>query len=304
MVSFSTDLGACQEIPVVSAFRRPCAVTVRLKPDTTNRRFLLSIQQSALHRDGSEGWDDYAPFYDWENARTVARRDVAFWQRLAAAQEGTVLELGCGTGRIALPVVKAGARLVGIDRSARMLSHARKRLARARVAERALLVRGDIRSLPFRSRRGFGLVMAPYGILQSLTRERDLRATLLSVARVLRRGGLFGMDLVPDLPRWAEYHRRMSLRGRRSPRTSVTLIESVRQDRRRKLTFFDQEYVERRGRQHTIHRFALTFRTLSVPQMARRLEKAGLAIQAIHGDYQGGTWHERADVWVILATKR
>jgi len=257
-----------------------------------------------LHRDGSEGWDDYAPFYDWENARTVARRDVAFWQRLAAAQEGTVLELGCGTGRIALPVVKAGARLVGIDRSARMLSHARKRLARARVAERALLVRGDIRSLPFRSRRGFGLVMAPYGILQSLTRERDLRATLLSVARVLRRGGLFGMDLVPDLPRWAEYHRRMSLRGRRSPRTSVTLIESVRQDRRRKLTFFDQEYVERRGRQHTIHRFALTFRTLSVPQMARRLEKAGLAIQAIHGDYQGGTWHERADVWVILATKR
>ena len=56
--------------------------------------------------------------------------------------------------------------------------------------------------------------MAPYGVLQSLTRERDLQATLASVARVMRRGGLFALDLVPDLPRWAEYSRRTSLRGR------------------------------------------------------------------------------------------
>ena len=116
-----------------------------------------------------------------------------------------MLELGCGTGRVALPVVKAGAQLVGIDLSAPMLARARARLTRARLAGRALLVRGDIRHLPFRSRKGFGLVMAPYGILQSLTRERDLAATLASVGRVLRRGGLFGLDLVPDLPRWSEY---------------------------------------------------------------------------------------------------
>ena len=253
---------------------------------------------------GSEGWDSYAPFYDWENAQTVARRDIAFWQRLALASDGPVLELGCGTGRVALPVVRAGVRLVGIDLSAPMLARARTRLTRARLAERALLVRGDIRQLPLRTRPGFGLVMAPYGILQSLTRERDLEATLRSVARVLRPGGLFGLDLVPDLPRWSEYHRRTSLEGRRDSKTTVTLIESVRQDRRRKLTIFDQEYVERRGRARTVHRFALTFRTLSVPQMARRLEKAGFAIQAILGDYQGGPWDERADVWVMLAVKR
>jgi len=261
-----------------------------------------------LTRDGSEGWDAYAPFYDWENAQTVARRDIAFWQRLALANDGPVLELGCGTGRVALPVVKAGARLVGVDLSAPMLARARKRLIRARLTGRALLVRGDIRHLPFRSRKGFGLVMAPYGILQSLTRERDLEATLQSVARVLRPGGLFGLDLVPDLPRWSEYQRRTSLsgglRGPPDSKTTVTLVESVRQDRRRKLTIFDQEYVERRGRARTIHRFALTFRTLSVPQMARRLDKAGFSIQAILGDYQGGPWDERADVWVILAQKR
>jgi ubiquinone/menaquinone biosynthesis C-methylase UbiE len=257
-----------------------------------------------LIKDGSEGWDDYAPFYDWENAQTVARRDVAFWQRLALAHDGPALELGCGTGRIALPVVKAGARLVGIDRSAPMLERARKRLARARVDSRAMLVRGDIRQLPFRSTHKFSLVMAPYGILQSLTRERDLRATLGSVARVLRRGGLFGVDLVPDLPRWSEYRRRTSLKGPRGSTSTVTLVESVRQDRRRKLTIFDHEYLERRGRQRAVHRFALTFRTLSVPQMARRLEHAGFDIQAILGDYQGGPWDERADVWVILAKKQ
>jgi len=253
---------------------------------------------------GWEGWDEYAPFYDWENARTVARRDVAFWQRLAAAQDGPVLELGCGTGRIAVPVARAGARLVGIDRSAEMLARGRQRLRRAKLADRAFLVRGDIRSLPFRSRPGFNLVMAPYGILQSLTRERDLKATLESVARVLRRGGLFGIDLVPDLPRWSEYTGRTSLAGTAARGTTLTLVESVRQDRRRRLTIFDQEYIERRGRARRVHRFSLTFRTLSVPQMTRRLEAAGFRINAVLGDYRGGPWDPRADVWVILAERR
>jgi ubiquinone/menaquinone biosynthesis C-methylase UbiE len=260
-----------------------------------------------MRADGSKGWDEYAPFYDWENAKTVARRDVAFWERLAVAQDGAVLELGCGTGRIVLPVVKAGAQLIGIDRSAPMLARAQRRLKRARLTDRALLVRGDIRTLPFptaRGKRGFPLVMAPYGILQSLTRERDLRDTLTSVARVMKRGGIFGMDLVPDLPRWEEYQRRVSLRGARGANGQITLIESVRQDRRRKLTIFDQEYVEQRGRTRSVHRFALTFRTLTVPQMARRLEQAGFAIQAILGDYQGGPWDSRADVWIVLAVKK
>ena len=250
---------------------------------------------------GWEGWDQYAPFYDWENAQTVARRDVAFWERLAAAQDGRVLELGCGTGRITVPVARAGADIVGIDRSGEMLARGRARLRRAR--QRAHLVRGDIRALPFRRRPGFSLVMAPYGILQSLTREQDLVATLASVARVLGRGALFVIDLVPDLPRWSEYEGRTSLAGKRGRGTSLTLVESVRQDRRRHLTIFDQEYIERRGRERHVHRFSLTFRTLSVPQMARRLEAAGFQVEAVLGDYRGGPWDSRADVWVIIARR-
>ena len=251
--------------------------------------------------EGWEGWDAYAPFYDWENAQTVARRDVAFWQRLAAAREGVVLELGCGTGRITAPVARAGARIVGIDRSAPMLVRARRRLRRARLS--AILVRGDIRQLPFARRVKFELVMAPYGILQSLTNERDLRATLESVSGVVQRGTLFAIDLVPDLPRWSEYRSKVSLAGRRG-RGSLTLTESVRQDRLKGLTIFDQEYAERRGGRRLIRRFSLTFRTISVSQMRRRLEAAGFRIDAVLGDYDGGPLDARADVWIILARKR
>ena len=37
---------------------------------------------------GHEGWDDYAPFYDWENAQTLGKRDVPFWIELARQTEG------------------------------------------------------------------------------------------------------------------------------------------------------------------------------------------------------------------------
>ena len=253
-------------------------------------------------KEGYEGWDDYAPFYDWENARTLGRRDVPFWRTLARQSAGQVLELGCGTGRISLPLGRSGVSLVGIDRSAQMLARARTRVRRARLSHSVQLVRGDIRFLPLPASH-VTTVIAPYGILQSLLRERDLVATLQEVRRVLRPGGTFGLELVADLPSWQEYQKRLSLKGWRKRRggAHVTLVETVRQDRARRLTIFDQEFTERRGTNRRVHRFALTFRTVSVPQMIRRLEKSGFEITATLGDYRGRAWDERADVWIILA---
>lgn len=253
--------------------------------------------------EGWRGWDDYAAFYDWENAQTVSRRDVAFWQRLAAAADGPVLELGCGTGRITVPVARTGVQVTGVDRSMPMLARASRKLRRASLTGAAHLIRGDIRHLPFKRGR-FPLVMAPYGILQSLTREADLTATLDSVARVIPKGGRFGIDLVPDLPRWSEYAAKKTMSGRMGRHTQISLVESVTQDRARGLTIFDQRYVTTRDGVRRQHLFSLTFRTLSIRQMANRLQRAGFEVDAALGDYQGGPWDERADVWVILASKR
>jgi ubiquinone/menaquinone biosynthesis C-methylase UbiE len=256
-----------------------------------------------MKREGWQGWDDYAPFYDWENAQTVQRRDVPFWRQRALASPGPVLELGSGTGRVTFPLARAGVAMVGIDRSVEMLARAARRRRRTRAAGTIHLVRGDIRHLPF-SERTFPLVIAPYGILQSLLRERDLAVTLEAVHRVLARGGMFGLELVADLPSWKEYSKRLSLRGRRPNGTRIALIESVRQDRPRRLTIFEQEFIERRGREVQRRRFSLSFRTLTVQQMSRRLEKAGFSITALLGDYRGGPWDPRAEAWIIIATRR
>ncbi len=264
--------------------------------------------------EGHEGWDEYAPFYDWENARTLGRRDVPFWRNLALQAGGRVLELGCGTGRISLPLARAGVPLVGIDRSDAMLKRALTRVRRGALQGQLRLIRGDIRRLPCSAlaRRGrraaaapFAMVMAPYGLLQSLLRERDLTAALAEVHRVLAPGGTFGLELVADLPAWREYRKRVSLKGWRGRRggAHVTLVETVRQDPARRLTIFDQEFTERRDGRRRVQQFSLTFRTLTVPQMARRLERAGFEVTALLGDYRGGAWDPRADVWIILARK-
>jgi SAM-dependent methyltransferase len=267
----------------------------------------LTVTNKPHSRLTPDPWDDYAPFYDWENARTIGRRDVPFWRRVASEANGLVLELGCGTGRVSIPLVRAGTHLVGIDRSAQMLARlrSRARLASFGAAARGTLTltRADIRELPFAAAT-FATVIAPYGVLQSLLCDRDLTATLNSVARVLRPGGVFGVDLVPDVPQWREYRNRVQLRGRAPGGAHLTLIESVRQDPRRRLTLFEQRYVERRGRHASEHRFELRFRTLSVLQMTSRLERAGFCVEAVLGDYHGRPWDERADVWIIRARRR
>ena len=282
-------------------------------PATTDSRTPKSTAKKSA-REGWQGWDTYAPFYDWENAQTLGRRDVPFWRRVASTAGGPVLELGCGTGRVSLPLARAGIDLVGIDRSAPMLERAMKALGRRRIQNpqsrgapprsRVPLrfVRGDIRALPFEA-NAFSMVLAPYGILQSLIRPRDLTATLASVARVLAAGGRFGIDLVPDVPKWREYRNRVQFRGRAGG-ADITLIESVSQDGAKRLTTFEQRYIRRCGGRTTEHAFDLTFRTLSVPQMTRQLNRAGFSVDAVLGDYQGHAWDDRADVWILLARKR
>src|SRR5215468_2183437 len=88
--------------------------------------------------------------------------DVAFYVEEARAAAPPVLELGCGTGRILIPVAEAGIELVGLDRAPAMLAVARAKLATLTAASRGRiqLIEGDMRTLALGRR--FGLVMVPY----------------------------------------------------------------------------------------------------------------------------------------------
>ena len=255
-----------------------------------------------MTQSGVDGWDDYAPFYDWENARTMGRRDVAYWARVAKATRGRVLELGCGTGRVLIPLARVSRRVTGLDFSDAMLARARVRVARLKRAHRPRLIRGDMRQLPFAD-ASFATVIAPYGVLQSLTGDADLASALRETARVLKSGGRLVIDLVPDLTSWESYQKQTRFRGRMSGKP-ITLVESVRQDCARGLTMFDEEFRVGRGRTARAHRFTLTFRTLPMPEMLSRIEEAGFEIDAVHGTYRGRAWTPDSDVWIIQARKR
>ncbi|MFQ3630817.1 class I SAM-dependent methyltransferase [Roseiflexus sp.] len=99
-----------------------------------------------------------------------------------AGDQALVLELGVGTGRIALPVAAAGCRVVGVDISADML-----RVARAKDGGDALwLFQGDIERLPFAD----GVFDATLAV-HVLHLARDWRSVLVEAMRVLRSGGVF-----------------------------------------------------------------------------------------------------------------
>lgn len=106
-----------------------------------------------------------------------------------------MLELGVGTGRIALPVAAAGCEIVGIDLSAEMLAGLRQHLRDEPAARGAplQLVRGDISRLPFRG-ASFDAAMATH-VLHLVPRWQS---TLEQMVALLKPGGqvLLGRDWV------------------------------------------------------------------------------------------------------------
>src|SRR6187551_906066 len=163
----------------------------------------------AAPRPRADPFDD-AVLYDWEYRRR--RDDVRFYGTLADERGGPILDLGCGTGRLMLPLLRAGHVVVGLDRAPAMLARAAARLRRLapRVRRRALLLRGDLRGLPVRRR--FQLAIAAFHTIQHLATDRELARFFAGVARALRPGGWFAFDtFAPD----ARFLRRANAGGDR-----------------------------------------------------------------------------------------
>ncbi len=148
----------------------------------------------------------------WYDATYRRRRhDVAFYAPRAAAA-GRVLELGCGSGRITLPMARAGARVRAVDRSAPMVEALRGALAGAPAAvrDRVTVDRADLREVVVDE--PFPLVVCPFNTFLHLYTRQDVARALERVRAALAPGGRFLFDV--SLPRPADLRDR-TRRGRR-----------------------------------------------------------------------------------------
>jgi SAM-dependent methyltransferase len=129
------------------------------------------------------------------------RDDVSFWQAMAApAGGGPLLEIGCGTGRVALALARAGREVTGLDLSAPMIERARAKLSAEApsVRERVSLVVGDMTA--FDLGRRFAMIVSPFGGFQHLTTVDQQLACLACCRSHLRPGGTLVLDLFNPSP--------------------------------------------------------------------------------------------------------
>ena len=137
----------------------------------------------------SSPYDAIAELYDPWSASVV--EDVAFYLEEARRSGGPVVELGVGTGRIAVPIAADGIRVIGVDSSCGMLGVGARRAALAGVDVDLRL--GDLRDPPVHER--VPLVICPFRSLLHMHTDGDRRKVLAAVRRMLRPGGRFVFDV-------------------------------------------------------------------------------------------------------------
>jgi SAM-dependent methyltransferase len=143
-------------------------------------------------------YDGLAELYDWEHRDF--QDDIPFYLSFAGTVPGPVLDAGCGTGRILVPLAKAGQSVTGVDLSADMLAGASAYAEREGVAGSVSLIRADLRSMDLAQR--FGMALIALGSFHHLLTSEDQRSALQRLAACLVPRGLLILDLVNPTPEW------------------------------------------------------------------------------------------------------
>ena len=136
-------------------------------------------------------YDSIAGLYDPWSVSVV--EDVRFYVELAQEAGAPVVELGVGTGRIAVPTAKAGVRVIGVDSSPGMLEVARGYAEAEGVAHLLDLRLGDLREPPVSER--VRLVTCPFRSLLHLHTDAERLRALGAVRELLEPGGRFVFDV-------------------------------------------------------------------------------------------------------------
>ena len=229
--------------------------------------------------------------------------DIDFYVKLAAGRR-SVLEYGVGSGRIALPVARAGTRVVGVDLSAPMLDDLRAQLARepAGVRERVEIVRGDMRDVRLRER--FDLVICPFNAALHLYERRDVERFLARVTEHLSPKGELVFDI--SLPMPTDLARDPARAYRTPPFVHpsagrVKYAEHFDYDGPRQILFVTMVFTPMDG---APWQTPLAHRQFFPREMEALLHYNGFQVTSLTGDFAGGPLSNDSEVMVWRARVR
>ena len=241
---------------------------------------------------------DDAVLYDWEYRRR--RQDVAFYRLLADERGGPILDAGCGTGRLTVPLARDGHLVVGVDRAPAMLARAVWRLGRAgaKARSRALLARGDLGALPG-GRGRFALVIAAFHTIQHCESDRALDAFLGAAAAALIPGGWLAFDVFAPSSRFLERRGPSGATRFRHPRTGRLTtyreshtVEPGPDGAGKPILAMRFRYTDVRvGRARVA---ALRHRLWTPAELGARLERAGLTVIGRWSGFDGAVLEDPA----------
>lgn len=242
---------------------------------------------------------DDAALYDLEYADHV--EDTAHYVDRARTAGGRVLELGCGSGRLTIPIARAGVSVVGVDRAPAMLAAARQKLERetSTVRSRVELLEWDYHTPGLEGRDPFSAVLWPFNALHHCADEAALAAMLERIAGWLRRDGRLCLDCY--LPDRELYDRdpegRYEQRTFADPRTGVPL-QSWEQgwwDEAARIHHVVYVYQWPDGTEHRTH---LQLRMFELPDLLALFTRTGWRVTRASQDFGGTPVGKNALKWV------
>jgi SAM-dependent methyltransferase len=249
---------------------------------------------------------DFGLLYDSVPAYTE-RPDVGFYVEEAKRAGGRILELGCGTGRILLPIAHAGIEIVGLDSSGHMLERCREKLRGESdvVQSRARLQEADVRE--FDLGETFALVIAPFRVIQHLATIDDQLRFLGGIARHLQPHGRLVFDVFnPNFGRMVTHD---DTETGDTPEFTMTDGRTLRRNFRiRRVRWLEQVneveliyyLTDRDGRERRyVHSFDM--RWYLAAELTHLLARAGFREVAHYGDFARGRLTEKSTEHVVVA---
>ncbi len=249
----------------------------------------------------------HARYYDYFSLGLAG--DAAFYVEEAVKAGSPALELGCGTGRVTIPVAQAGVEIVGLDLSESMLAIAREKVSSlgGETRRRIEFAHGDMRS--FYLDRRFRLAMIPYRAFIHLLTPDDQRQALHRIRDHLEEDGWLALNLFDPRLDWiAEEGSFQEAPLRKhcefiNPETgNRVVVWAARQyDLERQLVKEDRifEEVDGRGRPVSKEYTTLNWRYTFRHEMEYLLELCGFKVEALYGDFKRGPFrYGREQVWV------